>query len=117
MLIVNILGVSLIVLIIWWFWLYKPKKVSVSNETIIVLVENGTYQPSRIRLKAGQEATISFLRKDTSPCAASVLIPDVEISKDLPLNKIVRIQLPAMEEGEYDFHCQMQMYRGTLLVD
>jgi plastocyanin domain-containing protein len=117
MLTVNLLGISLIILIVWWFWLYKPQGVSASGEQITILVENGSYQPSRIKLPSGQPVIVRFLRKDASPCAASVLIPDAEISQDLPLNKGVLVELPAMEKGEHHFHCQMQMYKGIFLVE
>ena len=117
MLIINTLGVLLIALIVWWFWLYKPKEVVVSEEGIIVTVEDGTYQPSRLKLTSGKPVTIQFMRKDASPCAGTVLFPDFNISEELPLGKNKTIMLPAMVKGEYAFHCQMQMYRGTLLVD
>ncbi|WP_290487919.1 cupredoxin domain-containing protein [Idiomarina sp. UBA3162] len=34
----------------------------------------------------------------------------------MPSNKLKQIQIPALEPGEYDFHCQMQMYRGKIVV-
>lgn len=117
MLLINIFGLLLIGFIVWWFWLYKPKEFSVTEKGILVTVENGTYSPSRIKLIAGKTATIQFLRKDDSPCSATVLIPDFEISKDLPLNKKVSVLLPKMNQGEYAFHCQMQMYKGSLFVE
>ena len=82
MLIINILGVLLIALIVWWFWLYKPKEVSISEQGITVLVENGTYQPSRLKVASGQQVNIQFLRKDASPCAEMVLFPDFNISEE-----------------------------------
>lgn len=117
MLIINALGILLIALIVWWFWLYKPKEVSVMEQGITVVVEDGTYQPSRLKVASGKSTTIQFIRKDASPCAAMVLFPDLNISEELPLGKNKPIALPAMTKGEYAFHCQMQMYRGTLLVD
>ena len=117
MMMINILGVLLIILIVWWFWLYKPKEVTVSKQGITVTVKDGTYQPSRLKLPSGQPVSIQFLRKDASPCAGTVLFPDFNISEELPLDKNKSIHLPAMTKGEYAFHCQMQMYRGTLLVD
>ena len=46
-----------------------------------------------------------------------LLLPDLEISESLPLNKIKTIELPLLEAGEYDFHCQMKMYRDSLKVE
>ena len=117
MMLINLLGLLLIGLIVWWFWLYKEKELSVSGGDITITVKDGIYQPSRIRLAAGQSATLQFLRNDASPCAGTVLIPDFEISKELSMNKLSTIVLPALGRGEYPFHCQMKMYKGTLIVE
>lgn len=117
MLVVNILGLLLIALIVWWFWLYKPKETALGENDLIVIVENGTYQPSRIKLPANEAISLKFLRKDASPCSETLLVPDLQISETLPLNKVKTIQLPPLLSGEYAFHCQMQMYRGLLNVD
>jgi plastocyanin domain-containing protein len=65
---------------------------------------------------AGAPFEIKFMRKDQSPCSETLLIPELQISDTLPLNKLKTIQLPAMSSGEYAFHCQMQMYRGQITV-
>ena len=117
MLIVNIAGLLLIALIVWWFWLYKPKEAELGKKNVVIVVENGTYQPSRIKLSANKPVSLQFLRKDPSPCAEMLLIPDLQISETLPLNKTKIIQLPPMALGDYAFHCQMQMYRGQLTAE
>ncbi len=116
MMMINVLGLLLIALIVWWFWLYKPKEVTADDGTMTVIVDNGIYEPSRIRLPAGHAATLRFLRKDASPCAGTVVFADFDISEELPLNKTKDIRLPPLESGEYSFSCQMQMYRGELIV-
>jgi plastocyanin domain-containing protein len=117
MLIINIAGLLLIGLIVWWFWLYKPKDAQLVSSDDVIVLENGNYSPSRIKLPANKSVTLEFLRKDASPCAEMLLIPKLNISETLPLNKASKIVLPAMKVGEYDFHCQMQMYRGQIIVD
>ena len=117
MILINIFGLLLIALIVWWFWLYKPNATSIADDDIVITVDNGIYQPARLKVSAGQPVTLTFLRKDASPCAATVVFPDADISEELPLNKAKAIVLPAMPRGEYAFTCQMQMYRGTLVVD
>ena len=57
-----------------------------------------------------------FLRKDASPCAETVIFPDLDISATLALGKTASVALPPLPAGEYAFHCQMQMYRGVLIV-
>lgn len=117
MLFVNIAGIALIALIVWWFWLYKPREVALDNGALVIVVENGSYQPAHIKLEANHPAELHFLRKDPSPCAEMLLVPELEISESLPLNKTRSIVLPPLKEGEYDFHCQMQMYRGVLKAE
>lgn len=117
MIIVNILGVALIGLIVWWFWLYHPRQAALGEGDLLIVVENGVYQPSRIKLPADQSVTLNFLRKDASPCAETVVIPDLQISETLPVNHTKAVRLPPMKKGEYAFHCQMQMYRGQLTVE
>lgn len=117
MLIVNIFGVLLIGLIVWWFWLYKPAAVTGAGNTFNVIVENGVYTPARLQLPANTAVAVQFLRKDKSPCAAMVQFPDLEISEELTVDKQVRVELPPLAKGEYPFTCQMQMYRGTLVVE
>ena len=116
MLIVNVAGATVIAFIVWWFWLYKAKEVSRDNTGLVIVIENGTFKPSHIRLDATQATELQFLRKDASPCAEMLLFPDLDISESLPLNKPTIMQLSPMAKGEYEFHCQMQMYKGVLIV-
>lgn len=117
MIVINIAGLVLIGLIIWWFWLYKPTQVAVGEGDLVVTVENGSYSPAHLKLVSNTPATLTFLRRDASPCAEVVMIPALDINETLPLNETISIDLPALESGDYPFHCQMQMYRGLLTVE
>ena len=116
MIIINLIGLFAIALIAWWFWFYKPSRISVNNEDLVITVDGGSYTPAHLKLAAEQPTTLTFLRKDASPCAEVLLIPSLDINATLPLNKPFEISLPALPSGEYPFHCQMQMYRGNLSV-
>ena len=117
MILVNLAGLILIALIVWWFWLYNPSQSTLNNNEVVIRVENGTYQPSHIKVPANLPFSLQFLRKDASPCSEMLLIPDLKVSETLPLNKNKSINLPALAKGQYAFHCQMQMYRGQLIVE
>lgn len=117
MLLINLSGILLIALIVWWFWLYKPAAATATGNSVQVLVENGVYTPARLQLPANTPVTLQFLRKDKSPCAAMVQFPDLGISEELTVDRTVKVELPAMAKGEYPFTCQMQMYRGTVVVE
>lgn len=116
MLFVNLAGLVLIGLIVWWFWLSKPKSQRVARGVVDVVVDGGVYVPARIEVPAGQPVTLRFLRKDASPCAEKVLFDDFGIAADLPIGQPVELTVTPKAAGEYAFTCQMQMYRGTLVV-
>lgn len=115
--IINVFGLALIAFIVWWFWLYKPREDAMGNGDQTITVDNGVYQPARIKVNANEATTLHFMRKDASPCAEMVLFPEQDISITLPLHKMKDVQLPALKAGAYPFHCQMQMYRGELVVE
>jgi len=116
MLAVNLIGLLLIGLIVWWFWLSKPRASLAQSSVVDILVDNGVYTPARIEVRAGESLTLRFLRKDASPCAEKVIFAGMDISRDLPLDENTEIQLPPLSVGEYEFTCQMQMYRGSLVA-
>ena len=113
---VNLLGVALIALIVWWFWLTRPRAQGAGEGPITVLVEDGVYTPSRIEARAGQSLVLRFVRKDASPCAAKVVFDQLQISADLPIGQAYDVRLTPPAPGEYAFTCEMQMYRGSLVV-
>lgn len=116
MVLVNALGATLIVFIVWWFWLSTPKAQRAEARGVIeVLVDGGVYIPARIEVTAGQLVTLRFLRKDPSPCAEQVVFASLGISRDLALNTPQEI-IFTPSPGSHEFTCQMAMYRGTLVA-
>jgi plastocyanin domain-containing protein len=113
---VNIAGLVLVGLIVWWFWLSKPKAQRAASDVVEIVVEGGVYTPARIEVAAGRAVKLRFLRKDPSPCAEKVLFDDFGIAADLPIGQPVEISITPEKAGEFAFTCQMQMYRGTLVV-
>lgn len=114
---VNISGLILIILIIWWFILKKPKSINIYDNNIQILVKDGVYDPPVITAKKGKEITLNFLRKDESPCSSIVRFDKLDISESLPINKVHKIRLNIKDAGEYSFTCQMGMYRGKVIIN
>ena len=112
---VNVAGLAVIGCIVWWFWLSRPAAQPVES-AITVVVEDGVYTPSRIEALQGQPVILRFLRKDPSPCAAKVIFADLGVSADLPIGEERELRLTPPRPGEYEFSCEMHMYRGSLLV-
>lgn len=116
MIIINIAGVALIGLIVWWFWLYKPSTSSTLKDDTTIEVKDGVYSPSVVQVPANKPVTLRFALKDQSPCAEMLLIPDLDVSEQLKFAEVTKIKLTDLAPGEYDFNCQMKMYRGILKV-
>lgn len=113
---VNVAGLVLIGLIVWWFWLSKPRAQRAASAVVDVIVDGGVYTPARIEVAVGRPITLRFLRKDPSPCAEKVLFDALGVSADLPIDQPVELTVTPAAAGEYAFTCQMQMYRGTLVA-
>ncbi len=116
--VVNVIGILFITGIIYWFWLFKSKAISYAESSIIdIIVDGGTYSPNIIRAKHNKPAHLKFLRKDPSPCAEWVIFDKLNISQELPIDQAITLTLSNEEQGEFEFTCQMGMYRGKLIVE
>ncbi len=114
---INLIGLALIVAIVWWFWLSGEQVARTGdNRSMEVLVGDGVYTPSRIEIPAQAPVTLTFVRRDASPCAATVIFDGIDVSRELPVDKPVKVPLPALAPGRYVFHCQMNMYKGEIIV-
>ena len=115
-LIVNVAGLVVIGAIVWWFWMSRPVARRLDDAPITIVVEDGVYSPSHIQVSRDWPIVLSFLRKDPSPCAAKVIFSDLGVSADLPVGEEREVRLGLQQPGEYEFACEMHMYRGTLSV-
>ncbi|OGT64015.1 MAG: hypothetical protein A3J38_07020 [Gammaproteobacteria bacterium RIFCSPHIGHO2_12_FULL_45_9] len=114
---VNSIGIILMLVIIGWFWLSHPESVALKKKNIIeIKVKNGVYQPANIRVPLHQPFTLRFIRQDASPCADAVIFHALHINQALPLGGTLDIPLTLDQAGEYEFSCQMGMYRGKLIA-
>jgi len=85
--VLNLIGVAVMVFIVWWFWLSKPKAVTVLPKGIVeIRVKNGVYDPAQIQVKLNEAVTLRFIREDANPCAERVIFPAFNISKNLSLH-------------------------------
>ncbi len=116
---VTAIGIALIGLELWWFLFSKSQaktaKPQQGVQAVSIEVDNG-YDPDRITVKAGEPVRLEFFRKDPNSCLEKVLIPDFEIARDLPLDRVTVIELTPQQPGTYQFTCGMNMFRGELEV-
>lgn len=115
-LLVNSVGLASMASIIWWFWLWRPRKAGPVAGAIDIEVADGVYEPDFIEMKRGDTLTLRFHRRDPSPCAEQVIFHGLDVSASLPLGKTKTIRITPQKSGLFRFTCQMQMYQGRLRV-
>jgi hypothetical protein len=92
----------------------KQTDVQGDVQTIAVDTSSGSYDPNVIIAKAGVPIEIAF--SQSSGCLYSVQFPDFGVYEDLQ-DGPKTIKLPALEPGEYQWACGMNMATGTLRVE
>ena len=95
-----------------WGHAAQPGK---AQEMKLSVTEAG-FVPSSIRVRRGVPIVLLITRKTEKTCATQATFPSTGKTYDLPLNKAVRIDLPAQKPGTISFACGMGMLKGTVLV-
>ncbi len=80
-----------------------------------ISVDASGYHPETISAPAKSKITLAFKRTTDSGCGQKLVIKDLDISKGLPLNEVVEIQVEVPEAGELGFACGMDMYKGKVV--
>ena len=119
--IVDVVGLALIAFIVWFFWLVKAKGVHVpatsgGYQEQMVLVKGG-YTPDVIVVEAGKPVRLNFVRQESASCSEMVLLPAFGKSAKLPEGQTVPIEFLPKERGEFEFACEMGMFRGKVIVE
>ncbi len=88
-----------------------------TKHIIAVSVGDKGFQPSRVELKKGQDATLRFTRTSESTCATKVVFPELKVEKELPLNQAVDVKVPTGEPRRLAFQCGMGMYKSAVVIN
>ena len=86
-----------------------------ANGSMVTVNEQG-FTPSSITVKPGQPAKITFVRTTDNTCAKEVVFPAMKLTKTLPLNEPVTIDLSGQAPGEISFACGMNMFHGKVVI-
>ena len=117
---VNLAGLGLIGLIVWYFWLSTSTGTAAAvttggvQETRVTV--HGGYSPDTIRVQAGRPVRLVFDRQEADPCSERVVLDAFGISAELPTGTDVPLEFTPTKPGEYEFACQMGMLRGKVIV-
>ena len=114
-------GLVLIGGIAWFFWGPKQGGVRASAassgyQEAMILVKGG-YTPDVIVVQHGKPVRLNFRREETAACSEMVVFAAFGKSAQLPEGETVPIEFLPEKPGEYEFSCQMGMFRGKLVVE
>jgi plastocyanin domain-containing protein len=115
------LGLALIVGIAWFFWGprrggYRVPLSSGGYQEAMVLVKGG-YTPDLIVVEHGKPVRLNFRREEDAGCSEMVVLADFGKSAKLPQGETVPVEFLPERPGEFEFTCQMGMFRGKLVVE
>jgi len=117
--IVNILGLALITLVVWYFWLFRREGVQVAMVNGVqeaTIKVKGGYDPDVIVVQKGRPVRLNFLRQESAMCSEMVIFDKLQKSAKLPEGETVAIEFTPQQRGEIPFQCQMGMLRGKVIV-
>ena len=83
---------------------------------IAITADDKGFTPSSVSLKKGAAAQLVFTRTTDATCATEVVFPDLKITKKLPLNTPVSIDVPTDAPRSLSFACGMGMFKGAVVV-
>ncbi|MDR0200427.1 MAG: cupredoxin domain-containing protein [Streptococcaceae bacterium] len=86
---------------------------SKTSNTVEVTVD-GDYSPANFKIKAGEEAHVTFTRTTTNGCTEEIIFNGEK--RALPLNTPVTFDFTPTEKGEITYSCGMDMIHGKYTV-
>jgi len=92
----------------------RPIPARAGNAPIAVRVTASGFVPERIEATAGRTVKLRFTRTSRDSCGKQVLFPSLGVTRDLPLDKSVEVDLVA-PKGELAFTCGMHMLKGSVV--
>ena len=85
-------------------------------QTAKVVVGDQGYEPTKVSLRAGVPARVTFTRTSDKTCGTDVVVASLNIKRALPLNEPVVIEFTPSQAGDIAFACGTGMLKGVVVV-
>ena len=83
---------------------------------VAVSVDAHGFSPNSVDVKKGERAQLVFTRTTDDTCAKEVVFPEINVTKELPLNKPVAVLVPTDAARTLTFQCGMAMYKSKVVI-
>lgn len=91
----------------------EPKAV---EGKVRVTADDKGFTPSSMKAAKGKPLTLEFVRTSADTCADKVVFPEINVSKDLPMNTPVTVEVPTDAARTLVFQCGMGMFKSSVVV-
>jgi plastocyanin domain-containing protein len=89
-----------------------------ANREITIAVTDRGFEPARAVIRRGEAVTLVITRKTDQTCATEVMFPRLNKRLPLPLNRPVRVEIPAgVVKDTLNYACGMNMLAGTIVAE
>jgi plastocyanin domain-containing protein len=88
-----------------------------ANGSYAITANDKGFTPSSVSVKKGEKAELVFTRTTDATCATEVVFPEINLRKDLPLNKPVAISVPTDTARTLSFQCGMGMFKSAVVIN
>jgi plastocyanin domain-containing protein len=85
-------------------------------QEVHLTVTDAGFEPAQVTIAKDRPIILTVTRKTDQTCAREIVFKDLDLTRDLPLNQEVRIELPARPAGTLNYACGMDMIKGSLVV-
>ncbi len=92
-----------------------PGPAATPLDLSMTVTEKG-FEPSGLAVQKDRPVRLTITRKTDSTCAKAIVIKDVGVRADLPLDQPVTVTFTPKQAGELRYTCGMGMVGGVLAV-
>ena len=94
----------------------QPNPSAQAGADVHVDITDNGFEPAEVTIPAGRSVALVMTRKTDQTCATEVEFASLHQKYALPLNRPVRITLPASQAETLSYECGMHMIGGRIVV-
>ena len=94
-----------------------PPATADGRHAVAITVDAVGYHPAESHAKAGQPVRLVVTRTTDDGCGQELVVPSLNLKRELPLKQPVNIDLTMPAKGAVAFECGMGMMHGSIVAD